>query len=671
MSMGAKLTHPAGWRASTLSAPALSGVMALAALGLYATALLGYIPLADLPAAVLHPDPASFGQIYVHFSLLPRMLVAVLAGAALALVGTIFQQLLRNPLAEPSTLGILSGAQLAIMLVTLSTATVSALERDIAALVGGLAAVAIVSGLARKTGFAPMTLLLCGMVISFSAGSASVILALFHHEYLRGVFVWGSGSLIQNDYSNAIALAVRLIIFVPVLLLFRRPLTIAGLDDANARSLGLSLTSMRALVLFIATILTALVVARVGVIAFVGLAASHIASRAGARTVSQRLFWGAMIGALLLLLADGIVLVNAPVIGEVPTGTLTAITGALLMLTLLKSAPPSVEQVAPIDGHRSARRTSGPLLAAVCALVLVLATALSLTEQLFTHGIDPWQLFSGRWPRVLTSAAAGAMLAMAGAITQAITRNPMASPEGLGISGGAGLGIIAAFFFGGMASPLMPIAGGILGAILSFALVLAVARRRGYAPGPVLLGGIAVGALATAIISLIVASGDPRASYILAWTMGPTFRATGTVSLVAAVLALIGLALSPLFRRWMEVLPLGDDAARSVGIDPRRSRGILLLFVATLTGIATLVVGPLSFVGMMAPHIARMAGARRQTQVMLCATMIGAALMIAADWLGRTADFPYEIPAGVIAAFIGGPYFLWVIRSNGKTKARP
>jgi len=656
---------------SHLMTPArLSVLMALAAFGLYAIAILDHIPPADLSAALRQPDPASFGQIYVHYSLLPRMLVAVLAGATLAFAGTIFQQLLKNPLAEPSTLGILSGAQLAITLLTLSTVTVSASQRDIAALVGGLAAVAIVSGLARKTGFAPMTLLLCGMVISFSAGSASVILALFHHEYLRGVFIWGSGSLIQNDYENAITLTVRLIILVPVLLLFLRPLAIAGLDDAAARSLGLQLTSLRALVLFIATILTALVVARVGVIAFVGLAASHVARMAGARTFNERLFWSALIGALLLLLADGIILVCRPVIGEIPTGTITAIAGALLMLALLKSAPPSIDQLTPIDRHNSSRRLSGRVLTPVCIAILIFVATLSLTEQMFTHDIDPWALFAGRWPRVLTSASAGAMLAMAGAITQAITRNPMASPEGLGVSGGAGLGIIAAFFFGGMTSPLMPIAGGILGAILSFSLVLAVARRRSYAAGPVLLGGIAVGALATAIISLIVASGDPRASYILAWTMGPTFRATGIVALIATVLALIAVALSPLFRRWIDVLPLGDGTARSLGINPGWSRGVLLLFVATLTGIATLVVGPLSFVGMMAPHIARMAGARGQTRIVLAATTIGAALMIAADWLGRTADFPYEIPAGVIAAFIGGSYFLWVIRSNSKSTLR-
>jgi iron complex transport system permease protein len=639
-------------------------VTALVALALYAIAVLGYIPLAKLPATLWHPNPAAFGEVYVHYSLMPRMIVAVLAGSALAFVGTIFQQLLKNPLAEPSTLGILSGAQLTITLLSLSVATVSALEREIAGLAGGLAAVAIVAGLAGRSGFAPTTLLLCGMVISFSAGSASVILALFHHEYLRGVFIWGSGSLIQNDYSNGIALAVRMVVLVPLLLLFQRPLAIAGLDDAKARSLGLSLSSMRALVLFLATVLAAAVVARVGVIAFVGLAATQAARMAGARTFAQRLLWGALLGGLLLLIADGIVLASAPIIGEVPTGTLTAIVGALLMLVFLGSVPPTVDQITGVAQPHTAVGTSGRFLLPACIILMVAIAIFSLTEQISIDNIEASALFSGRWPRVLTAASAGAMLAVAGAVAQAITRNPMASPEGLGVSAGAGLGIIAAFFLGGMASPLLPIVGGILGASLSFSVVLAIARRASYAPGPVLLGGIAVGAFATAIISLIVASGDPRASYILAWTMGPTFRATAIVALIATALAVIGLILSPLFRRWLEALPLGDATARSLGISPGRSRLMLLLFVAALTGIATMIVGPLSFVGMMAPHIARMAGVRGQVRTLFAAGSIGASLMIAADWLGRTVDFPYEIPAGVIAAFIGGPYFLWVIHSK-------
>ncbi len=653
-----------------MTPPRFTFLVTLAAIVLYAVAIGHRVPIFDVPRALWQPDPASFDQIYIHFSLLPRILVALLAGGGLAFTGAIFQQLLKNPLAEPSTLGILSGAQLAITLLSLSAVIVTAGQREIAGLAGGLAAVAIVASLARNSNFAPMTLLLCGMVISFVAGSATVILALFHHEYLRGVFIWGSGNLIQNDYSNAIALALRIAVLTPILLLFYRPLAIIGLEDAHARGLGLSPATLRAVVLFVATVLSAVVVARVGLIAFVGLAATNLARLAGARALRQRLLWSTLLGAVLLLLADGIVLVGAPIIGEVPTGTITAITGAVLMLVLIKSVPHMINQAdTEVPNHKTSL-AAGRFLLGGCMIMAVAIAVFSLTERFFVPGADSSMLFVGRWPRVLTSASAGAMLAIAGVVTQAMTRNPMASPEGLGISGGAGLGIIIAFFAGGMVSPVLPLVGGIAGAIVAFAIILIVAKGKSYAPGAVLLSGIALSALATAIISLIVASGDPRASFILAWTMGPTFRATSLVAIIAAFLAVVGLAISPIFRRSLEVLPLGDSTARSLGLNPARSRLSLLLFVAVLTGIATMIVGPLSFVGMMAPHIARMAGARGQIRTLLTASAIGATLMIPADWLGRAADFPYEIPAGVIAAFIGGPYFLWVLRSQGRHTSR-
>jgi iron complex transport system permease protein len=160
-------------------------LIALLAVALYVAGMLAYVPLSQLLRAMWQPDTASFGEVYVHFSLLPRAIVAILAGAALAFSGAIFQQILKNPLAEPSTLGILSGAQLAITLASLSVATLSAYQRELAGLAGGLAAVGLVAALASRSGFAPMTLLLSGMIISFAAGSASVILALFHHEYLQ------------------------------------------------------------------------------------------------------------------------------------------------------------------------------------------------------------------------------------------------------------------------------------------------------------------------------------------------------------------------------------------------------------------------------------------------------------------------------------------------------
>ncbi|MET3601005.1 Fe(3+)-hydroxamate ABC transporter permease FhuB [Martelella mangrovi] len=645
---------------------ATAPVAALSILTVFALALTvfgyaGHVAPGRLLSALMAPDPEIFGEVYLHYGLFPRLFVALICGAALGLAGVIFQQVLKNPLAEPATLGLLSGAQLAIIVVSLASAGAGGLwARELAALVGAFAALGLVVALASGRNFSPVTLLLAGMVISFLAGATIVVLSLFHHDYLRAVFIWASGSLLQDDFSAVPALALRLVILVPLVLLLVRPLTIAGLDDASAKSLGLPVKTIRLAALLLASAISAVVVARVGVIAFVGLAAPHFASRFGARHFARRLLLAPLFGALLLAFADGAVLTMARFIGEVPTGTLTAISGAVLLLILLKRLPAAAPQASEPHIVQS-RRFPASLVLTITLLALAGVIAFSLSETIFIDGLPVGELAAGRWPRIAASFGAGAMLALAGVLMQAMTGNPLASPESLGVSAGAGLGIIGAVLVAGSFSPPVMLVGGIAGAGVTFVFILAVARACAWSPGPVLLAGVAVGTFAAALISLVLASGDPRAAYILAWSVGPTFRATAVTGLVALALSLLSLPFVPLFARWLEILPLGNESARALGVSPGRARALMMTFSAILTAAATLVVGPLSFVGLMAPHMAAMLTPGRPLARAFCAVMLGALLMVIADWLGRSVDFPYEIPAGVLAAFVGGPYFLWLL----------
>ena len=127
---------------------------------------------------------------------------------------------------------------------------------------------------------------------------------------------------------------------------------------------------------------------------------------------------------------------------------------------------------------------------------------------------------------------------------------------------------------------------------------------------------------------------------------------------IAAVLALVTLP----FTRWLDILPLGAATAKALGVTLNRARLALLLLVALLTACATLVVGPLSFIGLLAPHMARLVGFSRAGQHLLGAALIGMLLMVLADWVGRQIIFPYEIPAGLVASLIGGAYFMWGLR---------
>ncbi|EKA29043.1 iron-hydroxamate transporter permease subunit, partial [Yersinia enterocolitica subsp. enterocolitica WA-314] len=279
---------------------------------------------------------------------------------------------------------------------------------------------------------------------------------------------------------------------------------------------------------------------------------------------------------------------------------------------------------------------------------------------------DIQALLHWRWPRVLAALAAGMMLAVAGTLIQKLTGNPMASPEVLGISSGASFGVVIMMFIvpGNALAWLLP--AGSLGAAATLLLILIVAGRGGFSPGRMLLAGIALSTAFTTVITMLLASGDPRMRGLLAWISGSTYAVDGSQALSTGVIALVLIALAPLCRRWLMILPLGSVTARALGVALAPSRLAILLLAAIMTAAATLTVGPLSFVGLMAPHMARMLGFRRAIPQLFITAILGGLLMVFADWCGRMLLFPNQIPAGLLATFIGAPYFVYLLRKQGR-----
>jgi iron complex transport system permease protein len=181
-----------------------------------------------------------------------------------------------------------------------------------------------------------------------------------------------------------------------------------------------------------------------------------------------------------------------------------------------------------------------------------------------------------------------------------------------------------------------------------------------------LLAGMALSTAFTMLLMMLQASGDPRMAQILTWISGSTYSATGEQVVRSAIVMVILLALVPLCRRWLTILPLGGDTARSVGMALTPSRIGLLLLAACLTATATMTIGPLSFIGLMAPHIARMMGFRRTVPHMVISGLIGGVMLVFADWCGRMVMFPYQIPAGLLSTFIGAPYFIYLLRKQSR-----
>lgn len=629
------------------------------------------LPRSQWQQALWAPDINVIEQMMFHYSLLPRLVISLLVGAGLGLVGVLFQQVLRNPLAEPTTLGVATGAQLGITVTTL-WAIPGAMAAQFAALTGACIVGALVFGVAWGKRLSPVTLILAGLVVSLYCGAINQLLVLFHHDQLQSMFLWSTGTLTQTDWSGVQRLWPQLLGGVMLTLLLLRPLTLMGLDDGVARNLGLALSLARLAALTLAIVLSALLVNAVGIIGFIGLFAPLLAKMLGARRLLPRLILAPLIGALILWLSDQVIIWLSRVWMEVSTGSVTALIGAPLLLWLL----PRLRSMSAPDMNVSNRvaaerqHVAGYALAGLVILLLGAYVALSLGRD--AHG---WSWASGalldelmpwRWPRILAALIAGVMLAVAGCIIQRLTGNPMASPEVLGISSGAAFGVVMMLFLvpGNAFGWLLP--AGSLGAAGTLLIIMIAAGRGGFSPHRMLLAGMALSTAFTMLLMMLQASGDPRMAEVLTWISGSTYNASEEQVLRTGVVMVILLAIAPLCRRWLTILPLGGDTARAVGMALTPSRIALLLLAACLTATATMTIGPLSFVGLMAPHIARMLGFRRTLPHMVMSALAGGLLLVFADWCGRMLMFPYQIPAGILSTFIGAPYFIYLLRKQSR-----
>lgn len=609
-------------------------------------------------------------QILLWHSLLPRAAVALLAGATLGLSGVLMQRVLRNPLADASTLGIAAGAQLALtMAITIAPALLM-FSREAVAFVGGLAAASLVLGLGWRRGLDPVTVVLSGMMVTLIATALSVSIILARGEYAMSIFIWGAGALNQQSWEATIAIAPRLAIGVTAAWLMQRPLALLALGDSGAKGLGLALHTTRLALLALAIWLSATVTAEVGIIGFLGLAAPAIARLAGARTMRQQMLAAPLAGAALLFLTDCAMQLLAPGFSDLaPTGAAVALLGGpvlLLMLPKIRSTAGLHSGMAQPLKHLA---NEGRGLA-VLTLGLLALQAVTLCVGRVPEG---WHLATGallsdlmelRLPRTVASASAGAMLAAAGFIMQRMTGNPVASPDVLGVSAGGGVGLTVVLYLFPSGGPLVMLAGMAAGGMIAFLAMLLVASRDGFGAHRLLLAGVAVGSFCMALLSIVLAGGSMQAFTLLNWLSGSTNSVGPFQAWLAAISAIMLIAPLPLMARWLAILPLGGATAASIGLPVAASRLVLAVFAALLTAVASFSVGPLSLTGLIAPHLARLIGFRHANSQLLASVLLGAGLLVAADWLSRMVIYPYQVPVGLFASLIGAPYLIWLLNSK-------
>ncbi len=279
-----------------------------------------------------------------------------------------------------------------------------------------------------------------------------------------------------------------------------------------------------------------------------------------------------------------------------------------------------------------------------------------------------------RLPRVALAFLTGAALSVGGTVMQSVLENPLASPFGLGVSAGAGLGatavLVAGLSAGALGAALLPaagFAGGVVTALLVMALSRAFDRRMSNVT--VVLVGMVASLFFSAIMDLMSAMSPEYAQRIGLWQMG-SFASRGwrPVAVLAPVLA-VCLALFISRASELDLLTFGDEQARAMGADPRKSRRALILLVAVLTGAAVSFSGIIGFVDLIAPHVARKLFGASHRRILPAGAVLGGSFMVLCDLAARTLAAPREIPVGAVTAILGAPFFLWIFftkRGDGR-----
>ncbi|MCL3883379.1 iron ABC transporter permease [Marivita sp. GX14005] len=337
----------------------------------------------------------------------------------------------------------------------------------------------------------------------------------------------------------------------------------------------------------------------------------------------------------------------------------------------------------PQDRVAAARRLSlwlALLLACVMAASLAIGAAgtnlwsalLSLARGEALSVVDRTILWDIRLPRTLMGALVGAALAVSGAVMQGLFRNPLADPGIVGVSAGAGLGAIAAIVLGASLLPaavmaalgayLVPLAA-FAGGWLSTIVLYRVSTRGGRTSvATMLLAGIALGALAGAVSGLLVyAADDQQLRDLTFWGLGSLAGATWAKLLAAAPIIALALVGAPLLARGLNALALGEAAAGHLGIAVERVKTLAILAVAGATGAAVAVSGGIGFIGIVVPHLLRLASGPDHRALLPNAALLGASLLLGADLVSRTVISPAELPIGIVTAILGAPVFLWIL----------
>ncbi len=280
-----------------------------------------------------------------------------------------------------------------------------------------------------------------------------------------------------------------------------------------------------------------------------------------------------------------------------------------------------------------------------------------------------------RLPRVVLGLLVGAMLALAGGCFQGVFRHPLADPSLLGVAAGAGLAVTALIAYGGgaqgtllggvpLTTPIVAFAGAMGAVLLAYLLSAGAGRER--SPTTLILAGVAVSAFLAAAQTFVMQRNIDTIREVYSWLLGRLSTAGWSDVRVVLPYAAVTAAVILLLRRELDVLSVGDEEAASLGLNPQRSRYLLLAAASLATAAAVSVSGLIGFVGIIVPHTLRLLVGASYRAILPLSMLFGGAFLTVADLVARTAGNPAEIPIGVVTAFFGAPFFVLVLRTSGR-----
>lgn len=601
---------------------------------------------------------------------LPRLIIGIIAGGALGISGVLFQSLMRNPLASASTLGINAGSYFVVILFSIFLPNLDTIA-FLPAFIGALSTALLVLILGKGNSNT-IQITLAGVALSLVFASVTSALQILFENETKGLFLWGSGSLVQNNWNGVkFSFPVVLICFISAIFISRK-LDILELGDDLANSLGLNVNFYRLFGIILAVLSVSTVISVVGPIGFVGIVAPHIVKKLGFKKNKDILIFSFLIGSIVLVAADIIARLFTGSSYELPVGAFTAIIGAPWLIylafktskTLGKSSYGFLVQTSKV-------RLPFSILILILSLLITFVFILSISNgDISLLSDESAKLIIGkiRLPRVLTAALAGTVLAISGFLLQTVLNNTLADPSTLGITPGSALGALVAIYFLPYTTSFSISLSAFIGAIIASIVIFSLSKKSNYNPTMLILIGMAVTAICDAALNIIIINTTVGKAASLVWLAGSTYGSTWSNVITLLLTILIFGPLAWLISKDLDAVMLGEDVATSIGANVTKVRLIASIIGILLSAIAVSTVGTVGFIGLLAPHMARFINGVKHRKNMIITALIGTLLLLSADYIGRIVIYPNELPSGLVVSIIGAPYFLWLLHSTSKIK---